>query len=99
VLKVGNPGDNGNVEISDIVVATTGGSQGAVGIEWNVAQNVPGATGMWDVHVRLGGAMGTGVNAANCPTTSNDITKCATASIGFHITPSGSGYFEVKPSL
>lgn len=54
---------------------------------------------MWDVHVRLGGTMGTNVNLANCPTTSTDLTKCATAYIGFHITPTGSGYFEVSNAL
>ncbi|KAJ7017019.1 pectate lyase superfamily protein-domain-containing protein [Mycena alexandri] len=94
VLKVGNPGDSGIVEISDIVISTVGGSQGAVGIEWNVKGVNQGDAGMWDVHVRLGGAIGTNVNLTSCPTTSTDLTKCATASIGFHITPTGSGYFE-----
>ena len=79
-----------------MVISTTGGSQGAVGIEWNVKESSQGSAGMWDVHVRLGGAMGTNVNLANCPTTSTDLTKCATAYIGFHIKPTGSGYFEVS---
>jgi hypothetical protein len=53
--KVGNPGDIGAVEISDLVITTTGGSAGAIGIEWNIKQSAQGSAGMWDVHVRLGG--------------------------------------------
>ena len=55
---MGNAGDSGIVEISDLIISTTGGSQGAVGIEWNVNGKNQGDTGMWDVHVRLGGALG-----------------------------------------
>ncbi|KAJ7258913.1 exo-beta-1,3-glucanase [Mycena rebaudengoi] len=95
VLRVGNPGDTGAVEISDLVITTTGGSAGAIGIEWNVKASSQGAAGMWDVHVRLGGTKGTNINAANCPTSSTNAAKCASAFLGFHITRSGSGYFEV----
>ncbi|KAJ7914964.1 hypothetical protein B0H13DRAFT_2324770 [Mycena leptocephala] len=49
---------------------------------------------MWDVHVRLGGTKGTNINAADCPTGSTDMSKCASAFLGLHITSSGSGYFE-----
>ncbi|KAJ7225020.1 pectate lyase superfamily protein-domain-containing protein [Mycena rebaudengoi] len=94
VLRVGNPGDTGAVEISDLVITTTGGSAGAIGIEWNVKASSQGAAGMWDVHVRLRGTKGTNINAANCPTSSTNAAKCASAFLGFHITRSGSGYFE-----
>ncbi|KAF7368568.1 Glucan 1,3-beta-glucosidase [Mycena venus] len=94
VLRVGDAGDSGILEISELVISTTGGSQGAVGIEWNVNGPNQGDTGMWDVHVRLGGAIGTNVQLAECPTTSTDLTKCATAYIGFHVTGQASGYFE-----
>ncbi|KAF8634219.1 hypothetical protein AX17_004266 [Amanita inopinata Kibby_2008] len=94
VLKVGNAGDKGAVEISDMVISTTGGSQGAIGIEWNIAGSSSGAAGLWDVHIRLGGTEGTNINAANCPQGSTDVTTCSSAFLGLHITPSGSGYFE-----
>jgi hypothetical protein len=55
--QVGNAGDVGVVELSDLVITTTGGSAGAIGIEWNLDATSPGAAGLWDVHVRLGGAM------------------------------------------
>ncbi|KAJ7737441.1 glycoside hydrolase family 55 protein [Mycena maculata] len=79
------------LKISELVISTTGGSQGAVGIEWNVHGPDQGDTGMWDVHVRLGG---TDVQLSQCPTTSTSLTSCATAFIGFHIGQKGSGYFE-----
>ncbi|KAJ7858321.1 pectate lyase superfamily protein-domain-containing protein [Mycena leptocephala] len=94
VLKVGNPGDKGAVEISDLVISTVGGSAGAIGIEWNLEQSSNGAAGIWDVHVRLGGAIGTNINAAACPTSSQDLSKCGSAHLGFHVTRTGSGYFE-----
>ncbi|KAJ7241628.1 pectate lyase superfamily protein-domain-containing protein [Mycena rebaudengoi] len=94
LVQVGNPGDTGAVEISDMVISTTGGSAGAIGIQWNIKTSSQGAAGMWDVHVRLGGTKGTNINAANCPTSSKDTSKCASAFLGFHITSSGSGYFE-----
>ncbi|KAJ7205572.1 pectate lyase superfamily protein-domain-containing protein, partial [Mycena haematopus] len=94
VIQVGNPGDVGEVEISDFVISTTGGSAGAIGIEWNLAAISQGAAGLWDVHIRLGGAQGTNINSANCPTTSTNVANCASAFLGLHITQSGSGYFE-----
>ncbi|KAF7292594.1 hypothetical protein MIND_01157200 [Mycena indigotica] len=94
VIQVGNPGDNGVVEMSDLVITTTGGSAGAIGIQWNLEASSPGAAGLWDVHIRLGGAMGTKVNSANCPTSSINLASCASAFLGLHITTFGSGYFE-----
>jgi hypothetical protein len=94
--QVGNPGDVGDVEISDMVISTTGGSQGAIGIQWNIMGSAQGSAGLWDVHVRLGGATGTNINIANCPTTSTNLQTCASAFLGLHITPTGSGYFEVS---
>ncbi|KAF7342223.1 Glucan 1,3-beta-glucosidase [Mycena venus] len=94
VIRVGNPGDIGEVEMSDLVITTTGGSAGAIGIEWNLKQSTQGAAGIWDVHIRLGGTKGTNVNSANCPTSSTDASKCATSFLGLHVTQTGSGYFE-----
>ncbi|KAJ7507380.1 exo-beta-1,3-glucanase [Mycena galericulata] len=92
VLKVGQVGDSGGVEISDIVISTTAGSAGAVGIEWNV-QGDAGKVGMWDVHVRIGGAIGTGIQVSECPAGATS-TSCQGAFLGLHVTATGSGYFE-----
>ncbi|KAJ6462236.1 glycoside hydrolase family 55 protein [Mycena sanguinolenta] len=94
VIQVANSGDVGQVEMSDFVITTTGGSAGAIGIEWNLDSISQGAGGLWDVHVRLGGSEGTNINAANCPTSSISFANCASAFLGLHITSAGSGYFE-----
>ncbi|THG92977.1 hypothetical protein EW026_g8120 [Hermanssonia centrifuga] len=94
VLQVGNPGDTGGVEISDIVVSTTAGSAGAICIEWNV-KGEAGTVGMWDVHVRIGGAIGTGIQVGQCPAGgSTTSTTCQGAFLGLHVKATGSGYFE-----
>ncbi|KAJ7027074.1 exo-beta-1,3-glucanase [Mycena alexandri] len=90
VVRVGKAGDKGGVEISDIVVSTVGGSAGAVCIEWNPTGDA-GTLGMWDVHVRIGGAIGTKIQVSQCPTTST-ATQCMGAFLGLHVL--GSGYFE-----
>ncbi|KAF7311924.1 Glucan 1,3-beta-glucosidase [Mycena indigotica] len=94
VIQVGHPGDVGIAEISDFVITTTGGSAGAIGIEWNLDASSPGSAGLWDVHVRLGGAKGTNIDAAHCSTSATNLATCGSAFLGIHITPSGSGYFE-----
>ncbi|KAF7294244.1 hypothetical protein HMN09_01152800 [Mycena chlorophos] len=91
VLQVGNPGDHGAVELSDLVVSTVGGSAGAIAIQWNT--NGPrGAVGAWDVHVRIGGAIGTNMQVAQCPSGANANPECMGAFLGLHIV--GGGYFE-----
>ncbi|KAJ7066188.1 exo-beta-1,3-glucanase [Mycena amicta] len=90
VLQVGNSGDKGTIEISDIVVSTVGGSAGAIAIEWNTNGDA-GAVGAWDVHVRVGGAIGTKMQVGQCPTSST-ATSCMGAFLGLHIL--GGGYFE-----
>jgi glucan 1,3-beta-glucosidase len=49
---------------------------------------------MWDTHFRVGGAIGTKLQAADCPANQPIQSKCIAASLMLHITPSGNGYFE-----
>lgn len=66
VVQVGRPGEAGNVEMSDIVIATQGSQPGALLIEWNL--DSPGEpSGMWDVHTRIGGFAGSKLQLADCP--------------------------------
>uniref|UniRef100_A0A0W0FZR5 Rhamnogalacturonase A/B/Epimerase-like pectate lyase domain-containing protein n=1 Tax=Moniliophthora roreri TaxID=221103 RepID=A0A0W0FZR5_MONRR len=57
VIRAGEPGSQGILEITDIIFATVGPAAGAIVVEWNVRQpdGMNGATGMWDTHIRLGG--------------------------------------------
>uniref|UniRef100_A0A0W0EZ54 Putative glycoside hydrolase family 55 protein n=1 Tax=Moniliophthora roreri TaxID=221103 RepID=A0A0W0EZ54_MONRR len=94
VIQVGEKGDKGLVEISDIVISTKGGSAGAIGIQWWVSGD-KGKVGMWDVHVRIGGAIGTNIQVGNCPAGSSGGKKaCQGAFLGLHVASTGSGYFE-----
>jgi hypothetical protein len=100
VVQVGNPGDVGFVEISDLIVSTQGPAAGAIMIEYNLntpaAENMcsPGSppSGMWDVHVRVGGFTGSHQQVAQCPTTPDKQNyvnpSCIAGYMGMHITPS-----------
>ncbi|KAF7177443.1 hypothetical protein CNMCM7691_005696 [Aspergillus felis] len=92
---VGNKGDKGGVEIQDILVSTKGATAGAVLIEWNIKAHVAGAAGMWDTHVRIGGAAGTDLESAQCPASKTGVSQgCNAASLMMHITENASAYLE-----
>ncbi|KAL2168748.1 hypothetical protein VTG60DRAFT_6857 [Thermothelomyces hinnuleus] len=100
VVQVGKPGDTGFVEINDLIVSTQGPAAGAIMIEYNL--NTPAAericspgsppSGMWDVHVRVGGFRGSQLQVAECPTTPEKLDyvnpSCIAGYMGMHITPS-----------
>jgi glucan 1,3-beta-glucosidase len=99
VVKIGEPGDVGFVEISDVIVSTQGPTAGAIGIQYNLETQVSddlcsgGQTpsGLWDVHVRVGGFTGSSLQVNEClktPEQSNYINpNCVAAYMGMHITP------------
>jgi glucan 1,3-beta-glucosidase len=97
VIKVGNAGDKGVVEISDMVFSARSGSAGAIVVEWNVADasGQKATAAMWDVHIRLGGFAGSGMQTGNCLKQSGHaIAPCTAAHTGLHITSQATGYFE-----
>jgi glucan 1,3-beta-glucosidase len=94
MIQVGRPGDTGTVEFSDMIFTSIGPLPGLVMVEWNVAASKTGSVGMWDTHFRVGGAIGTKLQAADCPANQPIQSKCIAASLMLHITPSGNGYFE-----
>ncbi|KAF7359302.1 Exo-beta-1,3-glucanase [Mycena sanguinolenta] len=94
VVQVGAPGSTGVMEITDIVFSTIGPTPGAIVVEWNVKQKTAGGAGMWDSHIRLGGAAGTNLET-NCPTDgSGGINNCYAAFLGLHLTASSTAYLE-----
>ncbi|KAJ9136814.1 Pectin lyase-like protein [Pleurostoma richardsiae] len=98
VLQVGQPGDVGAVELSDLILETAGPAPGAVMIEWNVKQSSQGAAGMWDVHTRIGGSAGTQLELAECAKNPN-VThaanpSCFGAGMLLHVTSQASAYLE-----
>ncbi|KAJ6547049.1 exo-beta-1,3-glucanase [Mycena capillaripes] len=94
VVQAGAPGSLGVLEITDIIFSTIGPTPGAIVVEWNVKQTAQGNAGMWDSHLRLGGAAGTDLQT-NCPIDgSGGFDNCYAAFLALHLTPSSSAYLE-----
>lgn len=104
VVQVGKNGERGTVEWTDMIVATqsssTAGQAGAILIEWNLASSSGSPSGMWDVHTRIGGFAGSGLQVGQCPTTPTVPTppapinaQCIAAYLSMHVTKSASGLY------
>ncbi|KAJ7632168.1 exo-beta-1,3-glucanase [Roridomyces roridus] len=90
VVQVGAPGSSGTVEITDILFTTMGPTAGAILVEWNVKETAQGGAGMWDSHIRIGGAAGTNLQASNCPSSgAGGTTNCMGAYAALHLTGRG----------
>ncbi|EPS35643.1 hypothetical protein H072_10908 [Dactylellina haptotyla CBS 200.50] len=98
LVRVGSPGDVGNVEIQDILFTTQGVTPGAILVEWNIKHTpdeLGPKAGMWDCHVRIGGAVGTDLTSKQCPPSLSSIERnCKGGAMMMHITPSASAYLE-----
>ena len=96
-VRVGNAGDKGLAEISDIVFSTIGPAAGAIIVEWNIAapDGNKGGAGLWDSHIRVGGTAGTGLQYNSCPSSGSGGTdKCAAAFMSLHLTSGSTAYHE-----
>ncbi|KAJ7872688.1 exo-beta-1,3-glucanase [Mycena leptocephala] len=95
VVQVGAPGSSGLLEITDIIFTTIAPAGGAIVVEWNVKQTEQGGAGMWDSHIRLGGAAGTNLQAADCPSDgSGGTAACLAAFAALHLTSTSTAYLE-----
>ncbi|KAM0713749.1 hypothetical protein Q7P37_010711 [Cladosporium fusiforme] len=92
VFQIGQPGDKGAVEISDVIFESTGPNGGAIMIEWNL-ESEQGKSGMWDAHVRIGGSLKTDLDTLTCPTSQGENPKpeCQGVFLMFHATSSSKG--------
>ncbi|KAK6519258.1 hypothetical protein TWF281_003094 [Arthrobotrys megalospora] len=94
-VRVGQVGDVGDIEITDIMFTTRGPTAGAVLVEWNVKAASQGSAGMWDCVIRVGGAHGSNLQAANCPKLTTSINNnCIAGSLLLRVTSQANGYFE-----
>jgi len=95
MLRVGDVGDVGEVEMQDLIFTTKGPTPSAILVEWNIQASSPGSAGLWDCHARIGGATGTQLRPDECPPrTTGTNTKCGGAALMMHLTKRASGYFE-----
>ncbi|KAI3317157.1 pectin lyase fold/virulence factor [Xylariaceae sp. AK1471] len=93
MVQVGNKGDIGKMEITEMLFSVRGATAGAILVEWNVAAVSQGAAAMWDSHFRVGGALGTDLDLSTCPKFSQN-ADCIAASLMFRVTAQANGYFE-----
>ena len=99
-IKVGSvSGQQGVAQLVDLLITTEGPLPGAVLLEWNMADlsSEQGSAGLWEVHFRVGGAIGTKIDPTNCPR--GDGTKalaesCAGAWALMRITTKATAYLE-----
>jgi len=99
MIQVGNSGDEGIAQFNNFMISTRGPQPGCILIEWNMRdpEGQPGSCGMWDVHYRIGGAIGTSINPWNCGAEGGSISpasSCTGAWGLMHVTPTGSVYME-----
>jgi len=93
VVKVGNAGSIGRVEWTDTIVSTQGTQAGAIGIEWNLS-NSGTPSGLWDVHVRIGGFAGSNLQLSQCAKGGADVNRaCIGAYMLMHVTRSASNLY------
>ncbi|RPA79578.1 pectin lyase-like protein [Ascobolus immersus RN42] len=92
-VQVGQEGDVGIIEIQDLMFTVRGKTSGAVIVEWNVHESTQGSAGMWDTHIRVGGAIGSNLQKEHCPTGAVN-RDCMAASLLLHLTPKSSAYIE-----
>jgi len=97
-FQVGQPGDVGAVEMSDLIFTTKGPAPGAILMEWNVGSTTQGSSGMWDVHFRIGGFAGTDLQSDKCKknpsVTAPANPECIGAFLLLHVTKQASIYLE-----
>ncbi|KAI0180067.1 glycoside hydrolase family 55 protein [Hypoxylon sp. FL1284] len=98
VFQVGEAGDVGNVEMSDLIIETKGPVPGAILMEWNLAGSDKGSAGLWDVHFRIGGTAGTELQSDKCSKNENVTTTATDECMGtfmmLHLTQTASAYVE-----
>ncbi|GAB7348730.1 hypothetical protein MBLNU459_g7467t1 [Dothideomycetes sp. NU459] len=100
MLKIGQVGETGTVELSDMIVSTQGAQAGAILVEYNLASPSGSPSGIWDVHARIGGFAGSDLQVAECPTTPTVATppapvntNCIAAYLTMHVTKSATGLY------
>ncbi|KAK3315892.1 glycoside hydrolase family 55 protein [Apodospora peruviana] len=98
VVQVGASGETGSIEWSNMIVSTKGSQAGAILIQYNLNSASAKPSGMWDVHVRVGGFAGSDQQLPQCAKTPNTVITsanvpkaCIAGFMSMHITKGSSG--------
>lgn len=91
VVKLGNPGDIGVIEIQDMRFSVGEILPGAKILEINASGARPGDVGLWNTMALVGGTVDTSI-ATGC--TSQDPKDCMAAFMVMHLTETSSAYIE-----
>jgi len=94
MLQVGEPGQSGMVEITDLFFCSKAAQPGAILVQWNIRQTSQGSASMWDSHFRVGGTTGSDLQVPECPRGQGAVPQCNGVHTLLQVTPSASGYFE-----
>ncbi|KAK4450568.1 glycoside hydrolase [Podospora aff. communis PSN243] len=91
VVQVGNPDDEGHIEIQDMRFTVADVSPGAIILQVHAAGAYPGDVAIWNSLVTVGGTRG----ASNILDTCADPkAPCQAAFMGIHLAPTSSVYME-----
>jgi glucan 1,3-beta-glucosidase len=90
VVKVGNPGDQGVAQISEMRFTVSDVLPGAIIVQVNMAGS-PGDVGIWNSVITVGGTKDSKVTTS-CQ--DQDTTTCKAAFLSMHLTASSSAYIE-----
>ena len=90
MVQIGNAGDVGTAQIQNLVLSVADVLQGCLLLQVNIAGSTPGAVGLWNVHFRIGGAVGSKVET-NCDGTPD---QCRAAWGLMDLAPTSSVYIE-----
>ncbi|ORX38303.1 pectate lyase superfamily protein-domain-containing protein [Kockovaella imperatae] len=90
MVQVGEPGDVGVAQISEVLFTVADILPGCILLEVNMAGHQPGDVGTWNTHFRVGGAAGSIVETG-C---GNENAPCQAAFMLMHLRPTASIYIE-----
>jgi glucan 1,3-beta-glucosidase len=96
LVQVGREGERGMAHLVDLNLLASGPQPGCIMLQWHLGQIEPGDTGMWDVHMRVGGSVGTLIRNTNCSRLDGiqDLALCGGVHLLMHISRGGSVYVE-----
>ncbi|KAK0610586.1 glycoside hydrolase family 55 protein [Bombardia bombarda] len=91
VVKIGNPGDVGTIQIQDMRFTVSDVLPGAIIVQFNAAGSSPGQVALWNSLVTVGGTRGADALTNACRDPAH---QCQAAYIGMHFSSTSSAYVE-----